>query len=64
MVLKGFFANINIKLENFLEVMDIRTELSIKSNPLITTLTIFVLIALLTLCTDAYPSGMGHPVAF
>ena len=35
MVLKGFFSNINMKLKNNLEVMDIGTELSIKSNPLL-----------------------------
>ena len=35
MVLKGFFANINMKLKKNLEVMDIGTELSIKSNPLL-----------------------------
>ena len=34
MVLKGFFANINMKLNKNLEFMDIGTELSIKSNPL------------------------------
>ena len=40
MVLKGFFANINMKLEKNLEVMDIRTELSIKSNPLMFDVTV------------------------
>ena len=34
MVLKGFFANINMKLKKNLEVMDVGAELSIKSNPL------------------------------
>ena len=35
MVLKGFFANINMKLKKNLEVMDVGAELSIKSNPLL-----------------------------
>ena len=37
MVLKGFFANINMKLKKNLEVMDVGAELSIKSNPLTST---------------------------